>query len=350
MVKIDRLPSGSWRARINIGGGKYKTFTGADKKDVQLRAAEFEAGILKQNPNDSMTFAEAVGKYIEIKNQVLSPATIRGYDTIRKNSIESLANIKIKDITAEKIQSAINEVSASGLKPKTCKNIHCLISAVMKMYKPELHLGTTLPQMTKSEVIIPQEDEIRELLVYFQGTNMEVPFMLGAFCGMRESEITGLTWGDIDFENNRIRIKQALVRGSEKYVMKGTKSFASERNIRLFPFVKEAILKHPGDDSTARVSKLLNNTIYKKFVSALEELGLPHYRFHDLRHYCVSAMLSQNVPKNYIVDYVGHASENMVNRVYGHIMRNKKDDVEEIMEEYFEKSVMKSVTKNKKAR
>lgn len=344
---MDKLPSGNWRARVHLGGGKYKTITGASKKDVQLKAAEFEAGLLSvsENAYDSMTLGEAMKKYIDSKNSILSPSTIKGYVSISEHCVLNLQKIKLKDITPERIQIAINDETAQGRGAKTCKNVHCFISAVLKMYKPDLHLNTRLPQRVKNEISIPQEEEIKKLVEYFKGTNMEVPFMLGAFCGMRASEITGLVWKNIDLKNNRIRICQAYVRGNDGYVMKGAKSVAGERSIKLFPFVKTALMEHHNDDPDARVSEVQNETLHKRLTKALVALNLPHYRFHDLRHYCVSAMLSQNVPKNYIVDFVGHADGTMIDRVYGHIMQNKKDSVEDVMEEYFEKSVMKSVMK-----
>lgn len=71
MVKITRLPSGSYRARVHLGGGKYKSITGKDKKDVQLKAAQLEAQIESQGADDNtysgMTITEAMEKYVEAK-------------------------------------------------------------------------------------------------------------------------------------------------------------------------------------------------------------------------------------------------------------------------------------------
>lgn len=61
MVKIERLPSGSYRARVHLGGGKYKSITGKDKKAVQLEAAQIEAGIKSaQQSENGMTVSEAL--------------------------------------------------------------------------------------------------------------------------------------------------------------------------------------------------------------------------------------------------------------------------------------------------
>jgi integrase len=76
--------------------------------------------------------------------------------------------------------------------------------------------------------------------------------------------------------------------------------------------------------------------IGKRFTRILEKCNVGHFRFHDLRHYCVSVMLSLNIPKSYIAAYVGHETENMIDKVYGHIMASKKTSVEDQLQQYFE--------------
>lgn len=346
MVKIQRLESGSYRARVHLGNGKYKSITGKDKKQVQFEAAKIEADVTKakepENPYRSITLGEAMAKYIELKSAVLSPATIRGYDAIMRNRAKDLQRIKISDITQEDIQRAINE-DAMSHKPKGVRNLHCFISAVLDVYRHDLHLDTTLPKRSKTKVAIPTQEEIDKLTAYFRGTEMELPFALAVCCGLRESEISGLRWEDVDFESGRIFIRQAKVRDkTNAYVEKGTKSDAGDRTIRLYPFIFDIIKKT--ERAGEHVTQLRNNVMYSRFVSALDHLGLPHYRFHDLRHYLVSVMLSLNIPKNYIADYVGHADESMIDRVYGHIMSAKKTSVEDLMDEFFRKSDTKSDT------
>lgn len=342
MVKIERLPSGSYRARVHLGNGKYKSITGKDKKDVQLRAAQVEAGLKCDTEREDMTLGQAMDKYILSKNNILSPSTIRGYGIIRRSRLQKIMDVPLKKLTQELIQQEFNR-EAAEVSPKTCRNAHCLLSATLAVYAPDMHLKTTLPARQKSEISVPTEAEIKQLVEYFRGTDMELPFMLAAFCGLRESEIVGLKWERVNLEVGRIYIKSAVVRGTGgKQAEKSTKTIAGDRSIRIFPFIREVIERT--ERTSENVTLLSGPTMYKRLIRALSTLGLPHYRFHDLRHYCVSAMLALNIPKTYIIDFIGHADENMIDRVYGHIMASKKTDVEDIMEEYFEKSVMKSDT------
>ncbi len=348
MVKIERLPSGSYRARVHLGGGKYKSITDKDKKTVQLLAAQYEADIesaqaKEKDPNRGMTVGQAMERYIELKSAVLSPATLLGYDVIRRNRLTGIMDIRISDLTQEDIQRAINE-DALNHSPKSVRNDHGFLSAVLSVYRQDMKLNTTLPQKKKPKIEIPTQEEVDTMFEYFRGTEMEVPFALAACCGLRESEIGGLKWKNVDFEHNRIIITESIVRGIDAgYVRKDdTKSYAGDRSIRMYPFIRR-ILESANRDGEY-VTRLNPALIGKRFSNGLKKAGLPHYRFHDLRHYLVSVMLSLNIPKNYIADMVGHTDEHMIDTVYGHLMAQKKHDVEDIMEAYFSKSDTKSAT------
>ena len=151
MVKVDRLPSGNYRARVHIGDGKYKPFTGKNKKDVQLRAAQYEANLKTEEStgHSLITLAEAIDCYIAQKANVLSPSTIRGYRAVQRNATPELMKMKLRDINAEAVQRAINNF-ASDHSPKYVRNAYGLISAALGVYKPELRLKTTLPQKKKA--------------------------------------------------------------------------------------------------------------------------------------------------------------------------------------------------------
>lgn len=341
---MDKLPSGSWRARVLVKDGKYKTFSGKDKKDVQLRAAQFEADRITKNSlkPQPLSLGEAIDKYIELRREALSPSTLRGYLAMRASMLPEIMEEDVNMLTSENVQIAINK--EIGLKsPKYIRNELGLVTASLRSFAPNIKIEVKLPQRTKTEVKVPTEEEMRCVFEAARGTEVELPIALAACCGLRRSEILGLKWENIDLDRRTMTIKEAVVLDEKnKAVRKGTKTYAGTRVIRLFPFVVDVMRRVPHDGDS--VVGLKGHQIYNRFEKILEDNGLPHYRFHDLRHYLVSIMLSLNIPKKYIVDYVGHETENMIDKVYGHIMQSKKTSVEDQMQDYFE-SVMKSVTK-----
>ena len=77
------------------------------------------------------------------------------------------------------------------------------------------------------------------------------------------------------------------------------------------------------------------NAMYKQLLRMCEAYGLPHYRFHDLRHVQASVMLALGVPDKYAMERMGHASANMLKTVYQHTMRSKSEEVADKVDSFF---------------
>ncbi len=83
-------------------------------------------------------------------------------------------NYKVKDINQKIVQEYINSISGT-LSPKTVRDRHGLITAVLKRYNPNLILNTTLPKKVRTNRTIPSENDIKTLVEAAKGTDMEVP-------------------------------------------------------------------------------------------------------------------------------------------------------------------------------
>lgn len=334
-----KLPSGKYRSQVFTGYDDshkrlYKAFLADTNDEADFLALQFKVVQNKQETTVSdMTVGQAIDKYINAKSNVLSPSTVREYRRCRKNDFETIINIPLKKISQESIQICINEYAANHA-PKTVRNIHGVLSAALKTYKPSMNLSTTLPKKKKTKIVIPSEKDMTAVFLAIKGTELEVPIYLAACCGMRRSEIVGLKWNCVDLKKNTLTVNAAKVRGENNVIMdKGTKTVAGTRIIRLIASVAEVLKNNP--NGSDYVTLLSGDTIYNRFSRLLEVLQIKHYRFHDLRHYTVSVMLSLNIPKNYIADYMGHETEDMIDNVYGHIMKEKKTKVEEQLDTYF---------------
>lgn len=309
------LPSGQYRCQVMVAGKRVSVVEAAP--DVcQAKAVALKNGLIeiKKRP-DALTVGAAIDRYIESKDSVLSPATIAGYKRIRKNSLHGLMDIKLADLTQEKIQREVNNMSKEK-SPKSVRNAHGLLSAILSEYRPEMVLRTTLPQKRRYEPAIPSGEDIEKIISAARGTVMELPILLALWLGLRASEIRGITWdciyGDI------LHIKQAIVEGENGPEKKGTKTFSGDRKIRLPPYIKALIEKQPRTDGY--VVHLSGQAMYKRFSRLCEKAGLPHYRFHDLRHANASIMLALNIPDKYAMERMGHATNNMLKTVYQHTM------------------------------
>lgn len=347
MPGIKQLPSGAYHANVYLYTDEndkrhYESITSYDYSQVLLQVAQLKADKKKERIDrslgkNSLTLGEAMNKYIDSKSAVTSPSTIRSYRTIVRCYLQKLQPLPIDEITREQVQIAINEESIA-LSPKTVRNIHGFLVAVLKVYRPDFILHTTLPQKVKPDISVPTEEEIKTLFELTRGTDLYLPVLLAACCGMRRSEIGALTWNSVDFERNTITINHALVLDdNHTFVEKTTKTTSGTRTIRMIPLVSRALkdLKEKSDSTDGYIT-IRPDLISNRFYNLIRKSTLKNYRFHDLRHYTVSVMLSLNVPKNYIADFVGHSGEELVENIYGHIMASKKTTVEDQLQDYFQ--------------
>ena len=155
--------------------------------------------------NDS--FEAAAIKYMELKNNLLSPWTISGYKTILRALSPRFKACKLSNIDQIVVQKEINDYSATH-SPKSTRNVHGFISAVLSVYKPSLNLHTTLPQKDKFEPNTPSEDDIKRILKEVSGTVYEIPYKLGCY-GLRRGEVCAITAADLD--GNMLTINKAMV-------------------------------------------------------------------------------------------------------------------------------------------
>lgn len=208
MATAKKLPSGSWRVNLYIGVGadgkrKYKSFTAPTKKEAEFLAANYNMK-RKESPSN-ITFAEALANYIECKANVLSPTTISSYRSQQRLYFSSIKNKKLSQITQADIQREINTL-AERLSPKTVHCAHGLISAVFGMLVPEIKLNTSLPHKQRKFKNLPPPQLIIKAV---KGTDIELPVLLGLWCGFRMSEILGFKKSDL--KGNVITVNRICV-------------------------------------------------------------------------------------------------------------------------------------------
>ena len=315
-MKIEKLPSGSYRIRKMYKGKTYTVIFDekpTQKEAMQAMAAELDKVKCKRT---TLTFQDAAEEYIELKRNVLSPSTIRGYAGIMRQMPEKFLAENIHDITALDIQAEINRM-AKGHSPKTIRNYHGFISAVLGMYCPNLKINTTLPQKSKDEPYIPSSDDIKRILECAKGTRFEIPIVLACY-GMRRSEICALTPEDID--GDIVRINKAMVQDENKnWIIKTTKTTGSTREIIIPATIADKIHEQ------GYVYKGHPNNITCYLSRVQKSLSIPHFSIHKLRHYFASQMSALGVPEADILKMGGWESDHVMKSVYRHSMMEKEE-------------------------
>lgn len=327
----------TYRIQVVVGKtpeGKniVKSFTADTPFGAVKLAEDYING--KRQEEENMTVGEAVEKYIEIKENVLSPTTIDSYRRKRKNNLQSIIDIPLKKLTSQQMQIAVN-LDSARLSPKTVRDVYGLFSAAIKMFRPEINLKVTLPAKQNK---IKEFPDVQDVIKAIQGTEIELPCMLALWLSLRMSEVRGIRYKDI--AGNVLTVRETVVTVAGEHIHKDqTKTFKSTRQLQLPGYLLSLIESSKPEDSSPDdfVVKMTGQSIYKRFVRILEKNNLPHITFHDLRHLNASIMLMLGVPDKYAMERGGWSSNYTLQNVYQHTFSQKRKEIDNQIDDYFNK-------------
>lgn len=338
MAKAKKLPSGNWRVQASFvdedGVMHRASFTESTAKLAEAKAAMWKAGMLEREAEKvHLALDVAMDEYIaSCRVAKRSASTIRGYVAMKNRAFEQLIHKPVDKLTLRDLQRWIN-ARAQTVAPKTLRNNLNFLSAVLASCEVKLDLASLkMPEGERTEMEIPSDAQVSALLdrVYDQD-DLFIACSLAALMGLRRSEICGLKWTDIQLVDNvaTLVIDKALVMDEHgTHVEKSTKTNAGKRTL-VIPDGLYAELKRRRNLRPNLISAT-PNALSNRYALRAEHLGMPT-RFHNLRHYHASVMLREGVPEKYIVSDMGHSSFDMVKRVYGHVMQEKRSIIDQAM-------------------
>lgn len=241
------------------------------------------------------------------------------------------------------------------VKPNSVIHYHANIHKALK-YAVKIELIDTNPadkvERPKKNTFMGSfydSGEVEKLFEAAKGTLLEIPIFLGAFYGLRRSEVLGLRWSAIDFQSNTITIKHTVtscnIDGKHIQIAQDTtKTKSSMRTLPLVPVFKEKLLSLK--EQQTEYKRLCGRCYDKKYLDyiCVDELGTlvsPHYVtsafpkllakhnlrkicFNDLRHSCASLLLANGVPMKQIQEWLGHSDFSTTANVYAHLDYNSK--------------------------
>jgi len=310
-MKIEQLPSGTYRVRKMYRGHKY--FLLFDHKPTQKEIIERLNAEMETLVTTNGDFKSCAMDYIKSRNNVLSPSSVITYERLIKAMTDDFKNKKMSSIDQTDVQREINRYSATHA-PKTVRAMHGFIASVLAVYKPNLTLRTTLPQNVQKERYLPTEEDIRRILDAAKGTEDSIGFQLGVL-SLRRSEICALEMTDL--VGNELHIHSDLV-WNKGWVRKETPKTDAGNRIIYLPEKLVAEINEKGYFFKYSPNKLLEHLQkYQK------ELGIPKFRFHDLRHYFASYAVTI-MPESDAMYFGGWKSDHVFKKIYRESMKDKR--------------------------
>lgn len=334
-MNAKKLPSGSWRARAyDNETKKTRSFTAPTKKEAEFLASEWL--LSHRCAPTELTVEKAIDRYLESKDNTLSPSTLRGYRIIQRNALGSIKDVRLDRLTELKLQTWANE-NAAKYSAKSVKNQFGLLSAILKQNKVRLDLGEVLLKAKeKAEYNIPSPEVMGKIIQLVQGKRVELPVLIALMCGLRQSEIAALRWEDYDGET--LHVHAAVIPDEHGRLVRKEqpKSYAGNRRVDVPERLRTRL--DAEECTTEHISPYRTPSgVLKAFHTICEGAGLPKYKMHELRHAYASLMLMEGVADKYAMERLGQSTPHMIKNVYQHTFRSEQEAVTLKLNEAFEK-------------
>lgn len=243
-----------------------------------------------------------------IRESVKMKTLLQYGQIIRDHIVPRLGRIKLKDLRPDQIQALYNEKLDSGISARTVILIHAVLHKALKHALKQGVIGrnptdaVNRPKFRRKEMLTLSDSQVRTLLLVVKDTRFEALFWIAVSTGLRQGELLGLRWSDLDWLSRRLHVQRQIQRVTGGLEFTEPKSAAGNRVIVLG---QEAIIKlrkhqniliqekqkaeekweeHDLIFPSTHGTPLDHRNLYRFFKLFLKEAGLPDIRFHDLRH------------------------------------------------------------------
>jgi integrase len=282
-----------------------------------------------------------------VRGTVRRSTYVRYEGLVRNHINPSIGRMKLKGLTPTHVRSLYRKKLDSGLAPRSVNYIHvtlhkALEQAVLDGLVPRnVSEGVKAPQVREEEIKPLSPTQVRALLAAAREDRLEGLYVLAIHTGLRQGELLGLKWTDIDFNSGTLSVQRSLDADGTFNPPKRNKS---RRTVKLTLQAMDALRLHRKRQNEERLKAAKwedhslvfpnragkpmdhNNLYHRDFKSLLKRAQLwsedkdKRFTFHSLRHTCATLLLSKNVNPKIVQEMLGHATITQTMDTYSHVM------------------------------
>lgn len=335
---------------------QYMTYTpepgitpGKLKKELEKVKQEFETSVKNgQSLNSGVKFETLAREWLQDKKieGIMKPLTIERYEQLQKRTYAALGHKKISDIHFRDVKNFIFSLSESGLSTKTQSLYLCFISDVFKYailcgyvaVNPCERVSTVKKPPKEREVYTPEEAaQFLKILEEAAPIHYKAYFSIAIFLGLRNGEILGLEWKDIDFDNKILSINRTSLQQNGKGMITGTpKTSKSIRKIAIPESLAVLLQQYKAAQAAERLKcgdRWVNtdrlftawngepmgpNTARHWLKKFDEKHGLRYVTIHSFRHLCASLLIANGTNIKSVSSILGHSQTSTTLNIYSH--------------------------------
>lgn len=344
---IYRRKDGRWCATITREHGRRKHFLGQTREQVshQLTAA------LKARDDGLPMIVErqTVGQFLRSWLEGVRPSLrertwIRYEQYVRLHLVPDLGKTSLGRLTPQNLQRLYSCKLEEGLSPTTVNHLHATIhkalETAVRWSLVNRNVGDLVdpPRSRRFEITTLSPEQSRQLLDAARGDRLEALYVVALTTGLREGEILALRWRDVDLDDGKLQVRGSMQATPSGLKIAETKTSGSRRHVMLSKQPLEALRRHRVAQAAERLRVgaawedhdlvfsnqvgrpiAAGNLLRRSFEPLLKRAGLPHIRFHDLRHTSATLLLGEGVHPKVVAEMLGHTRISTTLDLYSHV-------------------------------
>jgi len=288
---------------------------------------------------------------------VLKASTWETYElTLRRQLLPALGSVPLASLSPEHVERLVADLGAT-LTPKGIRNVLSVLGRILAIAErrgqiarnPVRFVEPPRPAFREERAALTAADarRIREAVT---GDRLEALYLVTLAAGLRQAEVLGLRWVDVDLVAERIRIAVVLDRVAGQYVLVEPKTRRSRRTVSLPKFAIDALRDHrarqleervaagaPTEDGLVFVTEagrpISAGWLSHRWPKIAVRAGLAGVTFHDLRHGQASLLVAAGVHPRVVQERLGHATVAMSMDVYSHVAGASDRDAADRLQE-----------------
>ena len=365
---IRKRKNGRWEGRYTAG---YDPKTGKRINKNVLGKTQAE---VREKPKTAMAECQGldvsreadehtVATWLKMWNELYAKPYVRTATAYRYQliidtyTVPRIGNIKLKKMTTRHLQKLYKELlengrihvgknQSKGLSTTTVRSVHLMLHcAFERAVKERLILRNPTedciaPKVQKIEMQILSPEHIKDYLEAADRRGLLPMFYLELVTGLRKGEITALLWSDLDAKNKTISVSKQYVKNPNgELTLSRPKTETSVRKVSIPQDAVDLLIaehgKHPENPymfpSPVTGEMYYPDSVVNLHKKILKDAGLPHIRFHDLRHTFATLALQNGVDVKTVSSMLGHYDAGFTLRTYTHATRQKQDEAAQTM-------------------
>jgi integrase len=347
---IRKRPDGRWEARVSLPDSRRKSIYGKTRADVARKMAVVMTEVEKGMPvaDDRVRMASFLDQWLENVGPTIRPRTLQSYEShVRVHIGPALGSVPLTKLQPRQVQAFINGLLDDGLSPSTVQRVRatlrCALNQARRWGMVQRNVATLIdmPKVERPRFEPMTLEQARRMMDAAASYRIAPILNVALATGLRQGEILGLRWQDIDLEAGTLTVRYALQRIDGEFILVKPKTELSQRRLPLTGRVVALLRDHKqaqeaGEPIAGWVGELVFRTINDRpyngtdvtlmYQDILKKAGLPKHRFHDLRHACATFLLAEGVELQVVKETLGHSQISLTADTYAHVMPSLKKD------------------------